>query len=215
MRYDTYNEGDYPFRFIVKDILRADLETLHKTMNYEVPKNVGEDQKSPAHKKFYDYINAHPGGLFDRIYMQFVKDKIYPLYDESILVQFRPTMRFHFVGNLAVALYHRDRDFFHATKERNYCVPLTPMYGNNSIWIESNEGLENYSPMGMLPGAYVEFDGANLRHGNKINDTNITRVSFDFRVIRYKDYDESFYLKNNSVAANRKMVIGEYWTVIN
>lgn len=214
MKKYEYNDGDYPFRFIVKDILRADLETLHATMNYDVPTNVGEDQKSPAHKKFYNYINAHPGGLFDRTYMQFVKDKIYPLYNDSIVIQSRPTMRFHFVGNLAVALYHRDRDFFHHPKEINYCVPLTHMYGNNSIWIESREGLENYNPFDMHPGEYMEFDGANLRHGNKINDTVITRVSFDFRVILYKDYDESFYLKNNTVADNRKMIIGEYWTLL-
>ena len=32
------------------------------------------------------------------------------------------------------------------------------------------------------------FDGVNLAHGNKLNETGKTRVSFDFRVIARSQY---------------------------
>ena len=40
-------------------------------------------------------------------------------------------------------------------------------------------------------GEFYEWDASNLTHGNKINVTSMTRVSFDFRVIPESRYIES------------------------
>jgi len=62
--------------------------------------------------------------------------------------------------------------------------------------------------MNTFIGEFVKWDGANLKHGNKINDTGNTRVSFDFRVMPISKYEDN---DRESVSVNTKMKIGEYW----
>jgi hypothetical protein len=50
-----------------------------------------------------------------------------------------------------------------------------------------------------------------LKHGNKINTTKKTRVSFDFRVIPKSEYRPS---SHNSVNTGLKFKIGEYYDFI-
>ena len=59
-------------------------------------------------------------------------------------------------------------------------------------------------------GEFYLWDGANLLHGNKLNDTNNTRVSFDFRILPRSKYNEDNI--KESITNNTKMVIGEYWS---
>ena len=61
-------------------------------------------------------------------------------------------------------------------------------------------------------GEFVKWDGANLKHGNKINDTGNTRVSFDFRVMPLSKYKDN---NRESVSVNTKMKIGDYFTKLN
>ena len=52
------------------------------------------------------------------------------------------------------------------------------------------------------------FDGANLEHGNEINESNKSRLSMDFRVTLKDMFHDS---ENETLSANTKMVLGEYW----
>jgi len=63
----------------------------------------------------------------------------------------------------------------------NVWLPLTPVWDENSIWIESEEGKEDFVPVELDYGQGLVFDDSNLRHGSKANQTPSTRVSFDFR----------------------------------
>jgi hypothetical protein len=57
----------------------------------------------------------------------------------------------------------------------------------------------------------LTFDAVNRQHGNVVNDTESTRVSFDFRVIplsRYRTND----LK--TINTGMRLVIGEYFTLL-
>ena len=65
----------------------------------------------------------------------------------------------------------------------NIWVPLTKVWGDNSLWVESKIGANNFKPITMHPGQVLVFDGVNLRHGSKINTTNSSRISFDLRVM--------------------------------
>lgn len=56
------------------------------------------------------------------------------------------------------------------------------------MWIESEEGAEDFRPYPVEVGEVLVFDGVNLAHGNKVNDTAKSRVSFDFRVIPRSEY---------------------------
>ena len=88
-------------------------------------------------------------------------------------------------------------------------IPMTKASGNNTIWVESKEDKGDYSPMNTDLGEFVKWDGANLRHGNKVNDTNKTRVSFDFRVMPLSKYKDN---ERESVSVKTKMKIGEYFS---
>ena len=64
----------------------------------------------------------------------------------------------------------------------NIWVPLTKVWGDNSLWVESEIGAKDFTPITMRPGQALIFDGVNLGHGSKINTTISSRISFDFRV---------------------------------
>ena len=63
-------------------------------------------------------------------------------------------------------------------------------------------------------GEILKFDGANLLHGNKINKTGKSRISFDFRVLKKSDYDKDNSLIKKSITQNKSRTIGENWELI-
>ena len=93
-----------------------------------------------------------------------------------------PSFRFHYSG-LGSSVFHRDRDFGVEQGRINVWVPLTNVWGDNSLWIEGKEGTEDHQPITMRFGQLLLFDGVNISHGSKINTTSSTRVSFDFRFL--------------------------------
>ena len=60
-------------------------------------------------------------------------------------------------------------------------------------------------------GEAIRWDGANCRHGNKQNDTGLTRVSFDFRVLSKQVYDTS--QPKESITQGTKFEIGKYYDI--
>ena len=114
------------------------------------------------------------------IYDAFVTKVIGPIYEGIVNYQRPPSFRFHY-KNQGNSAFHRDRDFGVETGRYNVWVPLTDVWGDNSLWIESDEGLEDYQPAEVHYGQALIFDGANLRHGSKVNTTPSSRVSFDLR----------------------------------
>ena len=57
--------------------------------------------------------------------------------------------------------------------------------------MESIPGLGDFNPIEMEDGEFFLGYLNQCRHGNKNNDTNKTRVSFDFRVIPGFAYDDT------------------------
>ena len=96
-------------------------------------------------------------------------------------------------------------------KELNFFLPVTDAYDTNNIWVESEEGKEDYHPINAKYGQVVMWDGSNLLHGNKTNIENTTRISFDFRVIKAKNYIPS---NKGSINTNTVFAIGGYYDKI-
>ena len=86
----------------------------------------------------------------------------------------------HLPNNVAVGEFHRDRDYSHGEGETNFWLPVTNAWDSNSVWIEGEEGAEDFTPYEVAVGQLLVFDGVNLAHGNKMNTTGKTRVSFCF-----------------------------------
>lgn len=153
------------------------------------------DQKTRFHAMFYARVDE-----FLPLYHSLVRQLVGPDLD-TVYVQRIPTFRVHLRHSLAVGTWHRDRDFGHDPRELNYWVPLTPAYGTNSVWIEGREVVAEY-------GEAVVFDGANLEHGNKINDTAHSRVSIDFRTLPRAVYEPR---SARSVSYGSQFILGDYW----
>lgn len=58
-------------------------------------------------------------------------------------------------------------------------------------------------------GNFFIWNGANLKHGNKVNLTGKTRVSIDFRILPMDRYNPK--ASELSVSAGKKFIIGDYF----
>jgi hypothetical protein len=212
MKKINYSTKDYPFANIISNILdTSNLAKIHEEDHfegYDVFKRE-EDQGTKYHKLYYNNCKEQILELYDK----FILNVIRPLYDEEIVYQKIPTFRLHFPGNIAVGEYHkdkwyRDKDWHEEVCELNYYLPFTKAYGTNTIWVESEEDKGDYKAMDVEYGECIQWNGANLTHGNKQNLTNTTRVSVDFRIIPYSKYKPS-----NHGAINTKVefAIGGYY----
>jgi hypothetical protein len=75
---------------------------------------------------------------FDSIYHQFIAEVVAPSMGTGrILYQRAPTLRIYFPSEVALGQLHHDRDYHHQPSEINFWLPLTDVFGNNSLWIES------------------------------------------------------------------------------
>ena len=183
----SYDLEQYNFSKIISDYLEIDnlaqlqssLEESTDTAN-SLYKNM---EQSPVYQQLYSCLNAEEGHLFYDTYERFVREVIRPQYDEPIFYQKKPTHRILFRDTPGVSRFHRDRDYGHSTAEINYFVPQTSAFGTNTVWIESEEGKEDFAPLEMEAGQFARFNGASLAHGAQVNTSDKSRVSFDFRII--------------------------------
>jgi hypothetical protein len=207
MKKHNFEIDSYNFKEIVCDYIGfKDLEKIHKYYNPE-PLKEGTDQATYYHKIFYSKMDSD--GKFINLYYNFIKKYISELFLEEILFQKYPTFRIHYPNNVAVFEFHKDKEYSHNPKEINFFLPITSAFETNTFWIESEEDKGDYYPVEAEYGEVVEFNGANLRHGNKINKTDFTRISFDFRILKKSDYvfDESKISKTKNI----KFQIGGYY----
>ena len=214
MRTFEYNTDLYPFRQIVSEWFDVDnISKLHEIKKYNLFDRE-HDQSSKWHKVFYEKIRED--NSFNELYVKFLTDFVKPWYEEEIVYQKIPTFRVHLVGNVAVGDWHKDRDYRNLNwakkvKELNYYVPLTAAYNTNTIWAETSEDKKDFEPMEANYGECIEWGASWLTHGNKVNETTVSRVSFDFRVI-----PKSRYIDSNHLTINTKIPfgIGGYYEVL-
>ena len=203
----NYKIKKYDFKKIVCEYLNIDdLENLSIENNNLLSE--GNDQSTFYHRQFYFNLDNDEDKKFKKLYDKFIIEFISPLFEDRFIYQTHPTFRIHYKKHIAVFEFHKDKDYNHNPKTINFFLPLTKCYDTNTIWIETEENKEDYSPIICEDGNLIMFDGANLKHGNKINETEQTRVSFDFRVLLEKDYIPN---EKNSKSKNKKLIIGEYY----
>ena len=79
---------------------------------------------------------------------------------------------------------HCDLAQGHSMGSISYHIPLTATYGTNAVYTESRPGREDWHPLlTKSPGLGFQFDGARCLHFNLKNETDITRVSLNFRIV--------------------------------
>jgi hypothetical protein len=178
-----YEVDKYPFPEVIRSWLGVErLEDIHEGVDYEVFTRE-TDQSTEFHRRLYEI-----GDDFYDVYRRFLVDVARPFFGEDLIYQRIPSFRIHLPGNVAVGEFHRDRDYSHGEGEINFWLPVSRAWDTNSVWIETSEGASDFQPYDVEVGQVLVFDGVNLAHGNKLNETGKTRVSFDFRVIPKSQY---------------------------
>lgn len=180
------------------------LELLHEYFSVGSVVTRANDSKTALHRLYYEGIEDTD--FYDE-YRSFVKKVVADLIEGPLIVQKIPSFRVHLLGNKAVGGYHRDSDLGHQSGAINFWLPLTDAYSTNSVHIVEDDQSEP-APIDVKYGEVLVFDAVNLLHGNEINTTDHTRVSFDFRVIPERDYVDSDTKSANTMS---RLAIGDYY----
>ena len=207
----SYNLDEYNFRQEIEKMFGThQLERIHEIEDCDFGiLDMETDQTTYLHKKFYEKVEETN---FLNDYKKFLKDVILPHFNEDLLYQKIPTFRIQVPDNISVAEFHNDKSYSHSPDEVNIFLPITEAKETYTIWSESQENLGDYSPMNAEYGEYYIWDGANLKHGNKINESNISRFSVDFRVLPYSKYDENNM--QETITTKIKLKLGSYFDLM-
>ena len=193
LRYDV---NKIPIADLVCAIINVD--DLEKLRPGDDIATRATDQSTLYHELFYKNVEQLLP-LYRKLAKELLGDET-----ENVYIQRIPTFRVHLRNSVAVGSWHRDCDFGHNPNETNYWVPMTRAFGNNSLWIDNEPTQAGY-------GDVIVFDGASSWHGNKVNDTAISRVSMDFRTIPRFAYSPT---EKRSVSYGMPFLLGEYWDLI-
>ena len=209
-----------------KQISRT-LSQLHKTLEHFV----GRTNSSPFHKAWKSIMSpSSPWKGFDgdckfksmenrqdlfhsfqQTLHQFVRTvvaKVLNCGPDDILYQRKPTLRVVVPSVKAVGHPHVDYDYHHQPGEINIWIPVTNVYGTNTLYSESKPGQKDFKPFVCNNGEAVSFWGNQCTHYTVPNETDVTRVSLDFRVIEKKRFNTNFV---DSRGMETYFRVGEYY----
>jgi len=191
-----YNYTKHPFIKYFKALYNEEeLAMLHfKSADYNRLKDKLElgglnEIDTDLHVKFYNDIKTN--NKFKKLYCNFIKD-IYKEFfpDEKYMIfQNFPCVRFHFMKSVSVPP-HKDSDHLsnHPLGEKNFLIPITEMKNTNSLYIESKPDKGDFKSITLNPGELYYFNANTCTHYNEPNNEDKLRISFDFRILLYKDY---------------------------
>jgi hypothetical protein len=202
-----YSWARYGFAAKVRDILQVEDLTRLRGEDFGVVDLITResDQSSELHKRFYAGFGGRLGVAY-RLFVGEIARLVFP--NTEVLYQVVPTFRVQFPDNLAVGEFHTDAEYHHLDGTLNVWVPLTRVFGSNSVWVERGLGLGDHQPWVLSRGQCLVFDGVNWSHGNVRNHTGVSRVSFDFRLIPAASYRDT---GARTVSAGRELRLGDYY----
>jgi hypothetical protein len=203
------------------NILNDDNIPLNERDNLSSFKIIGvNDRNNILINLFHLYVDNNNN--FNNIYYDFINTYIKPLYpnEKKLVIQKTPNLRISFPNLTAIGKYtndtsdiiglHCDSDFGHFSGEINIIIPVTKMFDSNSIYYEpyvnSNINYDKYNAIRLNENEFGLIYLNKLKHYNKINKTNKTRISFDTRIIPY-----SVYMSNIDFFKNTKFELGKYF----
>jgi len=182
-----------------------------------------DDRKSPFVDHFHEIWDSD--SLLRQEYQKFISEELAPYFpnESKLIIQKTPNIRFHLPGCSNIGRresdlteehigVHCDEEFGHPKEELNIILGLTEMFGSNSIYYALNgeEDLDEFQNLKMHIGEVFIGKLNTAQHYNKINRTDSTRVSLDFRIIPFSKFKNAEPLKSN-----QKFKIGKYYTSIN
>lgn len=205
-RFNVYKIPQHLFEALEKGILQAIQSDSFRISSTDEVLKRENDQSTEWHKKYY--ANFHDS--VELPWTRFV-EWFRCIAGEPIVYQALPTFRVHGINNVGVGEFHFDSDYGHSAWEENIWIPFTGAWGTNGVWVESEPGKGDYHPVEVPRGYFLHFNGAELKHGNYLNDTGTVRVSFDARIAPLRKYKDNQTMSINGI---KKFVIGDYFKEI-
>lgn len=199
-----YDQDSFPFERLFCEMFEtSDLERLHKAALPERPPacptllrayrlagvkrpRAWRQKEKWQQRHVQQFRSSGPYRLFLEAYCRFVQDVVLPSVGRGgeLLFQCPPTLRCQMPSVAPMGRAHRDSDFgAHHGAEINFWVPVTRVWGSNSLQVESEPGRGDFHSLELGPGELVIFNGSRCLHYTEANRTDSVRVSFDFRVI--------------------------------
>ena len=216
-----------------------DLNKIHEIINekYMNKDELDYFKKTPIFGKtdrdsifieiYHNYFDTFDvfANLYNKFMKEYIKPKFFPKED-FIVIQKTPNLRIQIPNksnlgkrdsdpNEEIIGVHYDAEFDHSLEEINLIIPLTRMFDTNSIYHEystnSNLNFEDYNSL-KLQENEIAFLYLNMwKHYNKINKTNLSRVSFDTRIIPYSKFKDSDLV---SITSKKKFSLNNYYIKI-
>lgn len=216
-----YNINKFYFKNVLENLFNvSSLENIHNEVKSleGFDGDVGRDSQSTLHDLFYTTIKKEYS-ILRKLWDRFLFEVVLRNFgnETSYIVQKLPNIRIHIPGSKAINRWHcdSDNDHRHPLGEINCILPLTEMYGSNSVWRESKQNLGDFKAFELSLGDLAFWNGNTCIHGNKVNKTDITRVSFDFRLLSKKDYDNMLENQGSNqittATMKTKFLIGSYY----
>ncbi|MHA2109036.1 MAG: hypothetical protein ACW99R_15135 [Candidatus Hodarchaeales archaeon] len=208
------------FYALISNLFKVDdLSALHKfEPNYAASDGVdglGNDTHSFYHNLFYTALNNNWESFIDE-YKRFIRANVLPKFpnEKSLIYQSLPSFRIQYPNAKAVTTIHCDSDknHKHPLGELNILVPVTEMIDSSTIWVESLPNLGDFFPVNLRPDDWILWNGNRCRHFNKVNKSEKTRISLDFRILPRVCYDPDY--SRQTATTKKKFVIGEYYSVM-
>ena len=189
------------------------------------------DGLDPIYAAIYDlFLTVEFKQPYDSLCRKIIKEK----FAGRAAHQRVPSVRIQMPGQSSVN-YHTDEWYGHGHSVQNFWLPLTPVAETNSLYVADEQTslqitnkirTEKRSvqemnqlargacrPLAMNFGEIYHFNSHTV-HGTEINDTDKTRVSFDFRILLEGDdrglKDELFFVpfEQTSVAIKSERQTG-------
>lgn len=184
----------------------------------------GANSKNKNHK---DWVRTAAYSRFLELYQRLLREEVIPALvscgEEGSLeavVQSTPVLRVVMPSAHVATKRHRDADYGHIPEELNYWVPLTPVWGSNSLFVETFPGRGDFTPFEGSAGEMFRWWGNQCEHFVVANSTDGTRVSFDFRVVPRRLWDAAEATRRVADTALNRLVshlgelrIGSYYAL--
>ena len=177
----------YPLREVFAGalgILPEDLPLLHQKFCMDKGRLKDRHEKRWLLRSILNPVTRRP---FHATFLNFILGFIAPHVKSmtgctKIHFQSFPCIRVVRPGEFSIGP-HCDASYGFSQGNINFYVPLTRIYGTNSLILESSPGLEDWHTIELEYGNLKRFYGSQCSHFTAENTTGQTRISLDFRVI--------------------------------
>ena len=216
----TFDAKQYPFDIIIAECIRRRLAIAHLSDNplcvlSRLHEFANERNLDDIFVAIYDlFVTERFAQPYNSLCEQIIKEK----FGDKAAYQRVPSVRIQMPGQTSVN-YHTDEWYGHGHDVQNFWLPLTPVAETNSLYVSDEQtslgvtetirtvrhSIEEMNqlarracrPLKMRFGEVYHFN-SHIIHGTEKNNTDQTRVSFDFRMLREGDdrglKDESFFV---------------------